>query len=178
MLTATLVTLLLLLLAVGWVLNILSLPGNWLMIAAAALYYLFISDDSAYTFGLPVLLAMLALAVIAEIVESLAGAAGAARLGGSKRGAALAIVGSLIGAPVGAVIGVPIPLIGSVVGAILFAAVGAMIGAVLGDLWKGRDLDTSLEVGAAAFQGRLIGTVVKIALGTAIALLPALALFV
>ena len=34
----------------------------------------------------------------------------------------------------------------------------AMIGAFLGESWKGRDFDASLEVGKAAFVGRLLGS--------------------
>ena len=61
------------------------------------------------------------LAVLAEILELVAGALGAHRQGGSKRGAVLALLGSLIGAFVGAGLGLPIPVVGSIAGVILGA---------------------------------------------------------
>ena len=37
-----------------------------------------------------------------------------------------------------------------------------IVGAVIGETWKGRDLDTSLDIGKAAFVGRVLGTAAKI----------------
>ena len=90
-------------------------------------------------------------------------------VGGSKRGAVLAAAGSMIGAVGGAIIGVPIPVIGPVVGAVLFACTGALAGAMLGEQWKGRKLGESWKVGQAAFWGRLVGTLAKTAIATAMA---------
>ena len=53
----------------------------------------------------------------------------------------------------------------SVVAALLGASLGAMAGAVAGERWKGRTLDESMEVGNAAFWGRLLGTMGKTLLG-------------
>ena len=41
-----------------------------------------------------------------------------------------------------------------------------MVGAFLGESWKGRDFDTSIEIGKAAFIGRILGTVAKVAICT------------
>ena len=41
-------------------------------------------------------------------------------------------------------------------------------GAMLGECWKGRSLDTSWQVGQAAFWGRLLGTAGKLTAGAAI----------
>jgi uncharacterized protein YqgC (DUF456 family) len=73
----------------------------------------------------------------------------------------LALAGSLIGGIAGIFVGLPIPVIGSLISAVLFAGVGALIGAMLGENWKGRGLNQSWQVGLAAFWGRLLGTLAK-----------------
>jgi len=142
-----------------WALNVIGLPGNWLVVALAALYSYFMPDERRLDISVLAVLGLLALATLGEAVEFLAGALGASKAGASKRGTALALVGSLIGGIAG--IFVPIP----VVGPIVCASLGALVGAVLGEQWKGRDLDTSLNIGHAAFWGRLIGTLGKILVG-------------
>jgi uncharacterized protein YqgC (DUF456 family) len=146
---------------VSWFLQLVGLPGNWLIVATAAAYAWLVTDGSRAALGWQAVALLVVLALVGELVEFLAGAMGAAKAGGSRRGTVLAIVGSLVGGIVGLFVGIPIPVIGSLVSAILFGGVGAMIGAILGESWKGRDFDTSLEVGKAAFVGRLLGTVGK-----------------
>lgn len=162
----------------GWVLTLLNLPGNWLVVGAAALYALVIPPDSRFDLSWTIVALLLGLAVLGEIVESAAGAVGASRQGGSRRGMLLAIAGSIAGSLVGAMVGLPIPVVGSVVAAILFAAVGAMLGAVLGEIWKGRDSRTSWQVGQAAFWGRLFGTLGKIVISSAMVATTLVALLV
>jgi uncharacterized protein YqgC (DUF456 family) len=148
-------------LAVSWVAQLLGLPGNWLIVAVAAGYAGWGPTESAADLGWHVVAALVALAVLGEIVELVAGAAGVSKRGGSRRGAMLAIAGSLVGSIVGMFVGLPIPFVGSLVAAVVFAALGALVGAMLGEHWKGRDFDASLEIGKAAFVGRLLGTVAK-----------------
>jgi uncharacterized protein len=145
----------------GWALTLLSLPGNWLMVAATAVYAWF----APAVIGWKVVAAILVLAALGEVVELLSGAAGTARAGGSRRGAALALAGSVAGAIVGLLVGLPIPLAGSLVAALLFAGLGAMAGAMLGEVWAGRDLAASWRIGAAAFRGRLLGAAAKMLVG-------------
>ena len=161
-------------LAAGWLLTLLSMPGNWLMVAAVALYA-YLVPDGRLDIGWPTVATLLGLAVLAEVLEFAAGALGAARAGGSKRAALLGALGSMIGALFGAASGVPVPVVGSMVGAVLFACVGALAGAMLGEAWKGRDFDHSLRVGQAAFWGRLLGTLAKVTMASAIAGIAALA---
>lgn len=153
--------LLILVLLIAWGLTLLGGPGNWLMVAAAALYAWFLPGDGTLTIGWGVVIAFLVLATLGEILEFIAGALGATKGGGSKRSAALAMIGSMVGAVAGMFVGVPIPLLGPVIGAFLFAGLGAFAGAVLGEQWKGRSLDQSLDVGSAAFWGRILGTLAK-----------------
>jgi uncharacterized protein YqgC (DUF456 family) len=169
-------TLLLLSLAAGWLLTMLSLPGNWLMLGATAVYAYF-SQGTPFEVSWTTVGILLVLALLAELLEFAAGAVGAAQVGGSKRGAMLAILGSMAGAIVGAGAGaaIPIPLVGSVLGAILGASLGALSGAMLGEAWKGRTLGETWKVGQAAFWGRLLGTIAKTTIASAMAAIAAVA---
>ena len=146
---------------VSWLVQLVGLPGNWLIVVTAAIYAWLIADGSRAALGWQAVALLVVLALLGELVEFLAGAMGAAKAGGSRRGTVLAIVGSLVGGIVGLFVGIPIPVIGSLVSAILFGGLGAMVGAFLGESWKGRDFDTSIQIGKAAFIGRLLGTVGK-----------------
>ena len=170
--------LLVLVLLIGWMLTLLGGPGNWLMVVAAALYAWLVPKDAALTIGWGVAIALLVMAAVGEILEFLAGALGAAKGGGSKRGAALALIGSMVGGVAGLFVGVPIPVLGPVIAAFLFAGLGAFAGAVLGELWKGRSLDQSLDVGKAAFWGRILGTMAKTLVGSVMVVIGAVALLV
>jgi hypothetical protein len=79
----------------------------------------------------------------------------------------LSVVGSVTGAIMGAGVGLPLPVIGPVAGVVLGAAVGALAGAMLGEAWKGRTLGEGWEIGQAAFRGRLLGTLAKLAISSA-----------
>lgn len=152
----------------GWGANIFGLPGNWLVVAMALGGWYFVSADRALHVSLPLLCIMLFIAVLGELLEFAAGALGASRVGGSKRGTLLAIVGSMVGAVVGLFVGnvIPIPIVGPVIASLLLGASGAFGGAVLGERWLGKDWDSSIQVGNAAFWGRLLGTVGKVVCGT------------
>jgi uncharacterized protein YqgC (DUF456 family) len=152
-----------------WVGILFGLPGTWLMVLVTALFKWWRPDEvlvSWTTLGVAA-----GLALLGEILEFALGAAGSRRAGGSRRAAALAIVGSLVGGVVGTVF--PVPLIGTLIGACL----GAFAGSLIGDVWAGRPLVPSLEAGWGAAVGRLWGTVSKLAIGATIAVVLALALW-
>ncbi len=149
-------------LAAGWLLTLFALPGNWLMVAAAAVYAFFAPGEERVAIGWGLVIALVVLAVAGELLELLASALGATRGGGSKRGAVLAVLFSVPGAMLGAMIGTPIPVIGPLVGVILFAGLGAFAGAMLGESWKGRKLEESWQVGHSAFWGRVLGSLAKV----------------
>ena len=142
-----------------WASNVIGLPGNWLVVAFAAMFSYFVPDDRRLDISVMTVLGLFALAAIGEAIEFLAGALGASKAGASKRGSALALLGSIIGGIAG--IFLPLPVVGPIVG----AGLGALVGAVLGEQWKGRDLDESLSIGHAAFWGRIVGTLGKILVG-------------
>jgi len=143
-------------LVVGWCLTLFNLPGNWLIVGSAAIYAWLMPPESRWTLSWGLVAVLLVAAVVGEIAETASAAMGTKRLGGSKRGAVLAILFSLIGAIVGS-FAIPVPIVGTVVGACL----GALAGAMLGEFWKGHGFDHSLRVGQAAFWGRLLGTAAK-----------------
>lgn len=160
--------------------TMMALPGNWVIVGLTALFAWLIHDAqgagvSWYTVG-----ALGALAALGELVEFAAGAAGAARSGGSRRGMALAILGTLVGSIAGVAVSpflVPIPLLGTVIAAIGGGALGAFAGAYLGESWKGRTDDQRLAVSKAAFVGRLLGTVGKLWVGAVMVVVAAASAF-
>lgn len=155
---------------VAWLSNLITLPGNWLIVGLAALYAALISPTSPVAMGWQTVFILLGIALIGEVLEFATGAVGASRAGGSRRGALLAIIGSIVGGIVGLGLGLPIPLVGPVIGAVLCAGLGAFLGAMLGEIWRGRDLDSSWRVGEAAFWGRLAGSLAKLLAGLAMIL--------
>lgn len=170
--------LLVVLLITGWLMTWLGLPGNWIMVLAAAIYMLLVPPDLRIALGWIPLVAIILLAILGEILELVAGALGVAKAGGSRRSSVLALVGSMAGAMLGLVIGVPIPLIGSLVAAVIFGGLGALVGAAIGEGWKGRSFDESISVGKAAFVGRVLGTGAKIFCGTLIVVVVGAALVI
>ena len=72
------------LLATG-ILTLLSLPGNWLMVAATATYVYFVPAESSAAIGWRVVMALIVLAALGSTVELLAVAMGVAKAGGSRR---------------------------------------------------------------------------------------------
>ena len=108
---------------VFWCLNLLGLPGNW-MIAAVTILYAWM-DPGTGNLRWGIVAAVVFLALLAEIVEFAAGAAGVKKAGGSRRGAVLALLGSVVGAMTG--LSVFNPVFGSIIAA-LFAGLGAFVG--------------------------------------------------
>lgn len=145
--------LLLILMLIGLFLNILGLPGLWLMVVSYIGYALLTGWD-VYV-GWPSIIAVVVLALGAELVEFLAGAAGSAAAGGRKRGMAGAIFGGIVGGIIGTGV-VPIPIVGTIVG----ACAGAFIGAFALE-YTDKDADHAMRVGIGAAKGRFWGIVWK-----------------
>jgi uncharacterized protein YqgC (DUF456 family) len=162
-------TILIFILPIGWLMTLLGFPGNWVMFGSAAAYAYLTRDASSLNLGWPTVAVVGGLAVLGELLELGASAMGVARVGGSRRGALLALIGSMVGAIVGLFVGLPIPIVGSLIAVVFFSALGALAGAMLGEQWKGRESHERWEVGKAAFWGRLLGTVAKIMIASIIA---------
>jgi uncharacterized protein len=150
--------LVLVILVFGWLLNLLGLPGLWVMVLGHVAFGA-ITGWGVYV-GWPSFTILLALALIAEAAEFFAGAAGSKKAGGTRRGMAGAIVGGLVGGVVGSFL-LPIPIIGTVAGAV----VGSFIGAagiewlIHPDEWR------AVKIGYGAAKGRLLGIILKGSIG-------------
>jgi uncharacterized protein len=147
-------------LVVGWLINILGLPGLWLMFAAHVTFGL--ATGWGNIVGWQSTIALFVLAVLAEAIEFAAGAAGSAQAGGSKRSMAGAIVGGLGGGIVGSIL-IPIPILGTIIGAVG----GSFAGATLVERMIDEDSQHAIQVGIGAAKGRLAGIVIKSGFGVA-----------
>jgi len=165
-LLTTAIVLLLATLAAGWGLTLMGLPGNWLMVAAAATYTWLAPATGATQITWTTILGMAVLAGGGEIAELAAGVWGARRAGGSRRAAVFSLLGSLAGALVGASLGLPVPVLGPPIAALLGGALGALAGAALAERTRGETSRQSFKVGGAAFLGRLLGTGIKTVVAT------------
>jgi uncharacterized protein len=151
---------------VGWLANVLGMPGNWLIVACAVGAAWLGPASGMWTVSWTIVAVIVVIALLGELLEFAASAVGARRLGGSKRGAVLALVGSIAGALIGLFVGSAVPVVGNVIASLLLGGAGAFSGAILGERWAGKDWNASIEIGNAAFWGRLLGTIGKAVCGT------------
>lgn len=151
--------------AVAWLLNLVALPGNWIVLGGAALFAWLLPENGGRGVTWTAVAVLFGLAILGEVIEFAAGAAGAAKQGASRRAIALSMVGAILGSIAGLAIGAPVLIIGSFIMALLGGAVGAFAGAYLGETWKGRGEPERTAAGRGAFFGRIWGTVGKLAVG-------------
>jgi uncharacterized protein YqgC (DUF456 family) len=142
----------------GWCLNLLGLPGLWLIVVGHLVFGL-VTGWNVYV-GWPSFVALLAIAILAEVVEFLAGAAGSAQAGGTKRGMIGAILGGFVGGIVGSFV-IPVPVVGTIVGAVA----GSFAGAVLIERMIRADTDRAIRIGVGAAKGRFYGIISKSVFG-------------
>jgi uncharacterized protein YqgC (DUF456 family) len=159
------VAILLLISIAAWLLTLLTLPGNWLIVLAAAVFAWLIPAQAGQGITWRTVVVLVALAVVGEVIEFAAGAVGAARQGASRRAVVLSLVGAFVGSLAGLAVGMPIPVVGPLVMAVLGGAAGAFAGAYLGEWSKGRIASQRSAAGHSAFVGRIWGTVGKLAAG-------------
>lgn len=178
--TSAAILLLCLALIVGLLLTLLGMPGNWLIVLAAAAYTIWGPAEGLPQMGLYTVLTLFALAVLGEILEFVLGAVTARRAGGSRRAAVGALGGGLAGAVAGMFVGIPIPFVGPFLAAILFASLGAMAGAYMAQQaspeWE--EQQKAWQIGKAAFWGRLSGTLAKLLIGMLMVIVATAALVV
>ena len=141
----------------GLLLNVLTLPGNWLMLLALV-GYAWLTGFNTHVGWAP-LIALLVLATLGEIVEFFAAGSAASKLGGSRWGTVGAILGGLLGGIF--LTFIPIPVIGTLAGVLI----GTFLGAAAGELIAGKEVGSSVVIGGAATKGRLYGTLLKLAFG-------------
>jgi len=134
---------------------VLGLPGTFAIVATAVVYgwATGFADVTATTIAW-----LVALALIAEGLEFVSAAAG----GGSERPSRRVTISALAGGIVGGIIGTPF-LFG--VGSLLGALAGAFAGAALATGAEGHGASVAMRRGMAALRGRLLGFILKSALG-------------
>ncbi len=152
---------------IGLLVNLLGLPGLWLMVAGVAGYGLLTGMGTFV--GWQVLVVLLVLALVAEVVEFFAGSVGAKNAGAGRLGMTGAVIGAFIGALVATPL-IPVPIVGTVVGACL----GAFVGAAGLEIILKPDLFRALRIGFGAAKGRLLGIVLKSTFGGLIFLIAAI----
>lgn len=145
-----------------------AIPGNWLMIIAAAAFAWWQRDHniiSVYT-----LVAVTALAVLGELLELLGGAGAAKKAGAGFRGSVGAIAGAITGAVLGTFL-IPVAIIGTLTG----SAIGAAAGSAILSGAKGQGKRTSLALHTGF--GQFVGSSMKLLVGVAIWFVIAVAAF-
>lgn len=158
-------------LVLGWILTLLGMPGTWVIVLAVTVYAALVPADPPADIGWPIPVAVFVLALLAEIGELAAGRASVKAEGASRRGASMAIAGSLVGGLLGMLVGSPIPIVGSLIAAVLFAAVGAIAGSIWGERAAGRSVRRSWTVGQVVFWARISGSLGKIVIATLMVLI-------
>ena len=161
-------TIFLVLLGFVLLLNVITLPANWIMLGLVGLWrFLYPSpgDMGLLFFGM-----LVGLAVFGEVVEYIAQGWGSRKYGSSTGG----MWAGLIGAILGALIGMPF-LFG--LGAFIGALAGAWIGCYLMERCRGRDDCESRQAAKGALVGRFLGIVIKCGIGAVMFALTCRAIF-
>lgn len=163
----------------AWVGTLFMLPGNWIIVALAAVsaYYLPEQGESGLGFGWTFVAVLGGLALLGEFLEFFGSASTAKQHGASKRSMGLSILFGMLGAALGGILGSPLALVGGIALILVGAAVGAFVGTYLGEMWKGRTGKERWAISRAALFGRLYGTAGKLIVGMAMVCLSAMASF-
>lgn len=140
-------------------LNLISLPANWFILALVLLWKLIGPTGSAISYAF--LAGLLGLALLGEAMELGLQLWAGKRYGSSKRGNIGGIIGSILGAIFGAAF-----LLGF--GAVIGALAGAFAGCLLMELWHGRTREEAFHAATGALIGRFFGMTVKLGIGVSI----------
>lgn len=138
-------------------LNIVSLPGNWIMLGLAWVWDLVHpSVHLGWDFYGP----LIVLAAVGEVVEFVSQFYGAKKYGGSSKGN----IGAILGAITGAIFCAPF-LLGF--GALIGGVGGAYLGCYFFERMHGRPSDEAWLAAKGAMWGKVLGFAVKLGLGAA-----------
>lgn len=152
-------TLLILGLCFSQVLQLFSMPANWVALAMVALWKFAYPASMSWQF----VFVLAVVAGVAEVLEFVLQARYAGRYGASTRGN----VGGIVGAIAGAIFGAPF-FFG--LGALLGALGGAWLGCLIAEM-PGRTRPDALRAAKGAFVGKALGFTVKTAIGAVIVVL-------
>lgn len=149
-------SLIILLLCLSQVLQLFSLPANWIALGLTALWKYLYPESMTWNF----VLVMAVLAGLAEALEFFLQARYAGKYGASTRGN----VGGIVGAIAGAILGAPFFLgLGALVGALGGAYVGCLVAEM-----PGRSKEEAMRAAKGSFVGKALGFTVKTAIGAVI----------
>lgn len=154
-------------------LTVLQLPGNWLIVGCAAFAAWLQPDGQRFDIEWLTVGIVMALALAGEVIELAAGGLAAQKHGASRRAVMLSLVGGIVGSLAGGSIGSVVPVLGTLIGVVAGGSAGAFTGAYIGEAWKGRHDEHAIAVGKAVAIGRLFGTLGKVLVGVAMALVVA-----
>ncbi|SOB58108.1 conserved membrane protein of unknown function [Pseudodesulfovibrio profundus] len=143
-------------LCLSQVLQLFSMPANWVALGLVVLWKIAYPLSMTWTF----ILVLTIMATLAEVMEFFLQARYAGRYGASNRGN----VGGIIGAIAGAIFGAPF-FFG--LGALLGALGGAYAGCLLAEM-PGRTRPEAMRAAKGAFVGKALGFTMKIAIGAVI----------
>ncbi|MGE4421039.1 MAG: DUF456 domain-containing protein [Pseudodesulfovibrio sp.] len=141
------------------VLQIFSMPANWVALALVALWKYIYPESMTWNFVLVFAVA----AAAGEALEFGLQAWGAGRYGASVRGN----VGGIVGAIAGAIFGAPFFL---GLGALAGALGGAWLGCFIAEM-PGRTRPEAMRAAKGAFVGKALGFTVKTAIGATMVIL-------
>ena len=159
-----LTALFLLALGICVLLNLVTLPGNWAMVALVVAWALLVPGNGL---GLMFFVLFIGLAIAGELVEFGAQIWGARKYGSSRVSTWVGIVGAIVGA----VFGAPFMFgVGAVFGALFGAWAGCFLAEVL---IRRQPSAAAFRAAQGAFVGRFLGMVVKFGLGMAMLALTA-----
>ena len=145
-------------LAVCVLLNLVTLPGNWAMVALVIVWEMFYPGSSL---GTMFFVLFVGLAIICELVEIGAQIYGSKKYGSSKTSTAAGVIGAIAGAIFGA------PFMFGV-GAIFGALFGAWGGCYLAErLIRRQPSEIAFRAAQGAMVGKIFGMVIKFGIGMA-----------
>ncbi len=151
-----------LILSLTLLLNIVSLPANWLMLCLVGLWYWI--HPAPTGMDLMFFVTLIGLAILGEVIEFVLQAWGSKKYGSSTGG----MWAGLAGAFIGALLGMPFFL---GLGALFGALIGAWVGCYLLERLRGRSAEAAYEAAKGALVGRLLGLIIKLAVGFVMVLL-------
>ena len=154
----------LIVLAVCVLLNLVTLPGNWAMVALVIVWEMFYPGSSL---GLGFFVLFIGLALLGELVEFGAQIYGARKYGSSKTSTAAGVIGAIVGAICGA------PFMFGL-GAVFGALFGAWGGCYLAErLIRRQDSATAFRAAQGDMVGKFFVMVIKFGIGMAMLALTA-----
>ncbi len=141
--------------------QVISLPGNWLAIILVIIWKFIGPSSSVAELTWSFIALLLALAAIGELMEWLLQLKVGKKFGSSTKGN----IGGIIGAIVGAILLLPFFL---GFGALLGALIGAYLGCLAVELLQGREGKVARKAAWGVFVGKFLGMGFKLGLGATI----------